>query len=88
MALGVIHGLAERGIRVPQDVSVIGVDDLPSARHMLPPLTTVRQPVAEMGRVALRTLLQLARGEAVDSHHVELATTLVVRDSTAAPAEG
>ncbi|WP_199422879.1 LacI family DNA-binding transcriptional regulator [Actinotalea solisilvae] len=88
IALGVLASAQRHGLRVPQDLSVVGFDDSPAAVSSVPPLTTVRQPVAEMGRVALRTLLQLARGEAVDSHHVELATTLVVRDSTAAPAEG
>jgi LacI family transcriptional regulator len=48
-------------------------------------LTTVRQPLREMGRVALRTLLRLMAGEPLDSHHVELATTLVVRDSSGPP---
>ena len=52
-----------------------------------PPLTTVAQPLRRMGAVALRTALRLAAGERVDSHHVELATDLVVRDSTAPPPE-
>ena len=51
-----------------------------------PPLTTVRQPLREMGGVALRTALRLAAGETIESHHVELATQLVVRASTASPA--
>ncbi|MBX9245812.1 substrate-binding domain-containing protein [Actinotalea ferrariae] len=86
IALGVLASAQRHGLRVPQDVSVVGFDDSAAAVSSVPALTTVRQPVAEMGRVALRTLLQVARGEGVDSHHVELATTLVVRDSTAPPA--
>ena len=56
------------------------------ARYASPPLTTVRQPLREMGGMALRTALRLAAGERLDSHHVELATELVVRHSTAPPA--
>jgi LacI family transcriptional regulator len=62
---------------------VVGFDDTPVARLAAPPLTTVRQPLREMGAVAVRTALRLAAGEPVDSHHVELATELVVRASTA-----
>lgn len=86
IALGVLASAQRHGLRVPQDLSVVGFDDSPAASSSAPPLTTVRQPVVEMGRVALRTLLQLARGEGVDSHHVQLSTTLVVRESTAPPA--
>ena len=50
-----------------------------------PPLTVIRQPLREMGRVALKSVLQMAAGEALDSHHVKLATELVVRASTAPP---
>jgi LacI family transcriptional regulator len=85
MALGVIEAARERGLRVPQDLSVVGFDDTQLARMASPPLTTVRQPLWEMGGVALRTALRLAAGEALDSHHVELATRLVVRGSTAPP---
>jgi len=70
---------------VPQDVSVVGFDDTAAAGTSAPPLTTVRQPFAEIGRAALRTLLRLAAGEPLDSHRVELATQLVVRSSTAPP---
>jgi LacI family transcriptional regulator len=85
-AAGVIEAARVRGLQVPRDLSVVGFDDTPIARLLSPPLTTVRQPLREMGRVALRTALRLATGEAIDSHHVELATELVVRSSTGPPA--
>ena len=86
VALGVMEAARSRGLRVPEDLSVVGFDDTQVARLASPQLTTIRQPMREMGIVALRTALQLAAGEKVDSHHVELATRLIVRDSTAAPA--
>lgn len=85
MALGVIEAARARGLRVPEDLSIVGFDDTQAARLASPQLTTVRQPLREMGAVALRTALRLASGEPVDSHHVELATTLVVRGSATAP---
>lgn len=86
MALGAIEALRRRGLRVPQEVSVVGFDDLPETRWSAPPLSTVRQPLAEMGKMAARTVLRQAHGEPIDSPRVELATELVVRASTAAPA--
>jgi LacI family transcriptional regulator len=83
IALGVIETARTRGLRVPEDLSVVGFDDTLLARMASPPLTTVRQPLREMGGVALRTALRLADGEKLESHHVELATELVVRASTA-----
>ncbi|GAA1926142.1 LacI family DNA-binding transcriptional regulator [Streptomyces sodiiphilus] len=88
MALGAIEALRRRGLRVPQEVSIVGFDDLPEMRWSAPPLTTVRQPLAEMGKVAARTVLRQARGEELDSPRVELATELVVRASTGPPAGG
>jgi LacI family transcriptional regulator len=84
-ALGVLEAARARGVRVPEDLSVVGFDDTEVARVAAPPLTAVAQPLRKMGAVALRTALRLAAGERVDSHHVELATELVVRDSTAPP---
>lgn len=84
MALGAYEAVRQRGLRVPDDVSIVGFDDLPEARWSSPPLTTVRQPLAEMGRLAARTVLRLAHGEEIESMRFELATELVVRDSTAA----
>jgi LacI family transcriptional regulator len=85
MALGVHEAVRQRGLRVPDDVSVVGFDDLPEVRWSSPPLTTVRQPLSEMGQLAARTVLRLAAGERIESLRVELATDLVVRDSTAPP---
>jgi LacI family transcriptional regulator len=84
-ATGMLEAARSRGLRVPQDLSVVGFDDTQVARLVSPPLTTVRQPLREMGAVALRTALRLAAGETLDSHHVELATELVVRGSTGPP---
>lgn len=85
MALGVYEAARKKGLRVPEDLSVVGFDDLPEARWASPPLTTVRQPLAEMGMLAARTVLRMLQGEGVESLRVELATRLVVRESTAAP---
>ena len=85
MALGVYEAIRQRGLRVADDVSVVGFDDLPEVRWSSPPLTTVRQPLSEMGMLAARTVLRLAQGEKIESPRIELATELVVRDSTAAP---
>jgi LacI family transcriptional regulator, galactose operon repressor len=84
-AAGVIEAARSRGLRIPEDLSIVGFDDTEVARHASPPLTTVRQPLRELGGVALRTALRLAAGEKLDSHHVELATELIVRRSTAPP---
>jgi LacI family transcriptional regulator len=84
-AAGVIETARARGLRIPEDLSVVGFDDTQVARLASPPLTTVRQPLRQMGGVALRTAMRLAAGETLDSHHVELATELVVRRSTAPP---
>ena len=84
-ALGALQALRSRGLSVPGDVSVVGFDDIPLAALTAPPLTTVRQPLAEMGRVAAHMLVQLIAGERPDTLQVELVTTLVLRESTAPP---
>ncbi|WP_250008098.1 LacI family DNA-binding transcriptional regulator [Actinoplanes sp. M2I2] len=87
MALGVYEAARLKGIRVPDELSVVGFDDLPEARWSSPPLTTVRQPLADMGGLAARTVLRLSRGEPIETPRVELATELVVRESTRLLAE-
>lgn len=84
MALGLIHGLAERGISVPGDVSVVGFDDLPDARHFLPPLTTVRQDFAALGELALRQIVAAIEGEEGVTHDL-IEPRLIVRASSARP---
>lgn len=82
MALGVIHALHERGIRVPDDVSVVGFDDVPDARHFLPPLTTVRQDFRALGTLSVTTLLSELEGIEVPRRTL-LEPELMVRASTA-----
>jgi LacI family transcriptional regulator len=82
-AMGAYSALRARGIAVPQEISVVGFDDIPLASLVSPALTTVRQPLVEMGRVATTMLLSLIAGEPLDSIRVELATTLIVRESCA-----
>jgi LacI family transcriptional regulator len=88
MAFGVYEAVRRSGLRVPDDVSVVGFDDLPESRWTSPPLTTVRQPLTEMGLLAARTVLRLARGEEIETPRMELATELVVRDSCTPRIEG
>lgn len=82
-AFGVFEAARQRGLRVPEDLSVVGFDDLPLARSAWPPLTTVRQPLQEMAALATRTVLGMGRGEMPETRRVELATELIVRESTA-----
>ncbi|MBX5459219.1 MAG: LacI family DNA-binding transcriptional regulator [Thermogemmatispora sp.] len=84
-AMGVYAALRAHGLRVPDDVSVVGFDDVPIATMVSPTLTTIRQPLAEMGRMATTMLLRLIAGEPLDSMRIELATSLVVRESCAPP---
>ncbi|WP_432839425.1 LacI family DNA-binding transcriptional regulator [Dactylosporangium sp. CA-092794] len=82
MAAGALQAAAERGLRVPGELSVAGFDDIDVSRATLPALTTVRQPLEEMGRMAVSLLGRMLTGHELDALHVELATELVVRGST------
>ncbi|GAA4583810.1 LacI family DNA-binding transcriptional regulator [Planotetraspora phitsanulokensis] len=84
-AFGVFEAARQRGLRVPEDLSVVGFDDLPLARSAWPPLTTVRQPLQEMAALAARMVLAMGRGEGSEAPRVELATDLVIRESTEPP---
>lgn len=81
MAMGVLRGLRRAGRRVPDDVAVIGFDDSPAARHTDPPLTTVRQPVEEMGARTAYELLALITDPTAQPRNVVLPTELVLRES-------
>jgi LacI family transcriptional regulator len=84
-ALGLIRAAHELGLRVPEDVSVVGYDDLPLASWLAPSLTTVRQPLSEMATLATQMLIALSDGDALSSRKVELGSELIVRESTAPP---
>ena len=83
-AFGVLQALGERGLRAPDDLSVVGFDDV-LATWATPPLTTVRQPLAAMAATGFRMLRMGADGSPAQPEHIELATTLVIRNSTAPP---
>jgi LacI family transcriptional regulator len=83
LAIGAMQAAHARGLRIPEDVSIVGFDDTIEAALVTPALTTVRQPLAEMGRMAVSLLTRLLENQRFEALHVELATRLVVRDSTA-----
>ncbi len=84
-ALGVYQAARESELRIPDDLSVVGFDDLPIAALVEPALTTIHQPLTEMAIAATELALALGRGERVLQVGLELATTLAVRNSTAPP---
>lgn len=84
-AVGVIHAAIDMGIHVPDELSVIGYDDLPIASYTIPKLTTVRQPLLEMGEMAVSFLMKSIENPDVVSERAVLQTRLVVRQSTAPP---
>ncbi len=87
MALGMLRAFHERGIRVPEDISVAGFDDIPEAAYLIPPLTTIRQDFGEVGRRSMSLLLSMIDApEAADvPQRVVVPPRLVIRDSTAPP---
>jgi DNA-binding LacI/PurR family transcriptional regulator len=85
MALGVMRALAEHGLRVPDDISIVGFDDIPEAGYYLPPLTTVRQDFGEVGRQALNALIDRMSGATPAGPRVRVAPELIVRASAARP---
>ncbi|WP_194892930.1 LacI family DNA-binding transcriptional regulator [Catenulispora pinisilvae] len=82
VAVGVYQAAAERGLGIPADLSVTGFDDSEISQATAPMLTTVRQPLDELGRIAVTMLTRLLERQALDALHLELATELVVRGST------
>lgn len=82
-ALGVYQAARELGIRIPSELSVVGFDDLPFVQWLGPPLTTVRQPLLQMGAAAAEMIRGLSLGRGLEHDRIELPTTLLVRGSTA-----
>jgi LacI family transcriptional regulator len=85
MAMGVMDAVRNRGLRVPDDVSIIGFDDIPQAELIRPALTTINQPLEKMGRVATQMLLDLLRQPEKKANRIELPTQLIIRDSCKQP---
>ncbi len=89
LALGVLRALGEQGRRVPEDVSVVGFDDVPESAYFRPPLTTVRQDFAALARTALDVLLRQIHGDRdgadAGPHRTTIGPELVVRASTGPP---
>jgi LacI family transcriptional regulator len=83
LAIGAMQAVLARGLRVPEDVSIVGFDDTAECELVTPALTTVRQPLAEMGRMGVSLLMRLLENRSFEALHVELATALIVRASTA-----
>lgn len=85
MALGLLHAVAERGMRCPEQLSIVGFDDFPGAEFFWPSLTTIRQDFDEIGRLSVGLLLDMIESSQVTADHITLEPTLVIRSSTAAP---
>jgi hypothetical protein len=85
-ALGVLRALHERGRSVPEDVSVVGFDDMPESGYFLPPLTTIRQDFGEVGRRCVQLLLAHLDEESIEHRHASIPAEQIVRWSSAKPA--
>lgn len=81
MAEGAIRALRDAGLRVPQDVAVVGFDDMPDASRTNPPLTTIRQPTRQMGALAVNTLIDIIQNPGEHKRHIILPIELVIRES-------
>lgn len=84
-AFGAMEAIRSRGLSIPQDISVIGFDDIPQSAHVYPALTTVRQPMAEMGRAATRLLLKYIEDPTLPCEHIVLDTEFIRRESCQPP---
>lgn len=81
MALGAVKAIREKGLEIPKDISIIGFDDNPICTELFPQITTVRQPISEMGRLAAELMIKLIGGKEKNGIKKSLDTELVIRDS-------
>jgi LacI family transcriptional regulator len=81
MAIGAISALTQAGLQVPEDISIVGYDDVPEAEFASPPLTTVRQPMDEVGQMATRLLIQHINNPNAAPTQILLDTELIIRSS-------
>lgn len=86
VALGAYQAINNAGKRIPQELAVIGFDDIPWAAYFSPPLTTIRLPARDIGRQAARLLMAMLEEQAIESADILLPTELILRDSTQPPA--
>ena len=84
-AFGVMEAVRHYGLRIPEDISVVGFDNIPQASHVYPPLTTVQQPLEEMGRVATQILLKRIENPDLPGERIVLPTQLIIRESCQSP---
>jgi LacI family transcriptional regulator len=87
MAQGAMNAIREKGLRIPEDISIIGFDDIPAASMMQPPLTTLRHPFEAMAQATVQELVRRIRGESGRRQRIECPSEFVVRESTG-PAPG
>jgi len=85
IAIGAMEALHEAGLGCPGDVSIVGYNDIPLTEHLVPPLTTVRMPTAEVGQVAADVLLRVIEGAGSSPVSISLEPQLIARASTAPP---
>lgn len=85
LAIGAILALSEAGYRVPEDVSIIGLDDIEVSAYQVPPLTTICQPFAEIGKRGIKMLLDLMNHHPIEQNQILIQPELIIRQSTAAP---
>lgn len=88
MAMGVMDAVRNRNLRIPDDISIVGFDNINQSAMVYPPLTTVHQPLEQMGRVATQMLLGILKSPKNDVGRIELPTELIVRSSASAPKNG
>jgi LacI family transcriptional regulator len=85
MAMGAMDAVRNRELRIPDDISIVGFDNIPQSAMVYPPLTTVQQPLEQMGRVAVQMLIGILKHAEKENSRIELPTELIVRASTSSP---